>query len=341
MKVADLRKMLKDAGSEELIKIISELYRHIPKALKENDDEGIDQIIQKILSQKREVQSSGKKNKEEKNTFKFEELENEIETFISNANNNYYIAPNRVVAKSKRSKWRFEVMRFIKQLKSIDYKSAYYDESTRLLIELFELLSYGCGIYVFRSDDPFASIGLSQYNFYKLICEREFIKDFNDVRIDKLLKLATDSVLDRQNLNYFMISKLCENLVDENDIEETLETAINRYNKTKSTPVVRTPFGNEDYTHRNHLEHQIEAVMCLYFLQHKYDEGCKFYWDEMIRNKINGRNQEITFYCLLDRLSFFGGDDLLWTEMYKKYSKGITPRERLKELYKEKMKSLK
>ena len=51
MKVADLRKMLKDAGSEELIKIISELYRHIPKALKENDDEGIDQIIQKILSQ--------------------------------------------------------------------------------------------------------------------------------------------------------------------------------------------------------------------------------------------------------------------------------------------------
>lgn len=61
----------------------------------------------------------------------------------------------------------------------------------------------------------------------------------------------------------------------------------------------------------------------------------------MIRNKINGRNQEITFYCLLDRLSFFGGDDLLWTEMYKKYSKGITPRERLKELYIEKMKSLK
>lgn len=35
-----------------------------------------------------------------------------------------------------------------------------------MIREIYKMLSYGCGVYIFTSDDPFASIGMEQEELY-------------------------------------------------------------------------------------------------------------------------------------------------------------------------------
>ncbi len=49
----------------------------------------------------------------------FNRLEDEITQFLSNAYAQNYLIPNKVIPKSQRSKWRFMVKKYIKELEKI------------------------------------------------------------------------------------------------------------------------------------------------------------------------------------------------------------------------------
>ena len=79
--------------------------------LKKYQKREADILIRDILSGQSE-KSGVKKEKQS-----FVELEAQIETFLENAKAGNYYAPNRVIPKSQRPKWRFLVKGYIKELK--------------------------------------------------------------------------------------------------------------------------------------------------------------------------------------------------------------------------------
>ena len=130
MKIADLRALLANASTDDLLKILSELYKRIPKSLKEAPVDGVDIAIKAILSH----QDIGKKAQKSK-TIDFDSLHDQITTFLDYADEGYYISPNRVVPKAQRSKWRFLVMGFIKDIQKIGLNDENYENKWLVKIE--------------------------------------------------------------------------------------------------------------------------------------------------------------------------------------------------------------
>ncbi len=106
MKVNELREIIKKYDEAEKEKIIVELYKRIPKNIKE--DYNIDAYIADI---------NAKAEKGDKQ-ITIEELEKQVNYFLECAYANLYAEPNRIISKTERSKWRFKVKTFYKQLNS-------------------------------------------------------------------------------------------------------------------------------------------------------------------------------------------------------------------------------
>ncbi len=102
MKVQELRVLLKKADREKIEKAFVESYKQFSKAQKEEAD----RIIADILS------GEVLKKQDNAQQIDFIALKQEIEEFIENAYAQNYFAPNRVIPKSKRPKWRFLVRVF-------------------------------------------------------------------------------------------------------------------------------------------------------------------------------------------------------------------------------------
>ena len=175
---------MKKCNREDVEKIASELYKMMSKSKKENE---IDPLIQDIISGK--ATASSVKNK--KTPVDFETLKKEIDTFLDYVDKDYYYIPNRVVSKVRRSKWRFEVKNFIKMINEIPVDGENGKESVYLLREIYKRLSYGCGYYIFPSEDPFASIGMRQPVYYEMMIKRTFATGYTDENMKNMLLDAT------------------------------------------------------------------------------------------------------------------------------------------------------
>ena len=163
MKITEFRSIVQKAERSPLETIAGELYKSIPKAKKEELDEAIQQILN----------GETPAAKKPADPVSFPKLSEEIKTFLSHVDAGYYNEPNRIVPKQKRSKWRFEVMRFINELETFSG-----DEAASLYLELYNRLAYGCGYYIFSSDDPFRSIGSRQGDFYPRLVAKYFSNGF-------------------------------------------------------------------------------------------------------------------------------------------------------------------
>lgn len=163
MKVADLRKILNNTNDVVLKNAFVEVYKLVPASKKEDADE----IITNVLS------GNTQKITKPKEKVDYKKLNKEVDTFLKNAYAQYYVAPNRVVAKKDRPKWRFLVKRYIKELDKVPYGSEYYQESIEQLIKLYKLMCDACCYYLFSTDDSFNSVGISQGEFYRIIVEKK------------------------------------------------------------------------------------------------------------------------------------------------------------------------
>ena len=106
MKVNELREIIKKYKKEEQEKIIVELYKRIPKEKKE--EYSIDEFIKNL----------DVKVEKEDTQISIESLEKEVTYFLQCASNELYAIPNKIIPKNERSKWRFKVKTFYKQLNS-------------------------------------------------------------------------------------------------------------------------------------------------------------------------------------------------------------------------------
>ena len=156
MLVSDVRKALGQHKVEDLRQIALELYKTIPKKLREEKD--IDSLLRGPHAYKQ-----GEKTEAPSDLpAAFLSTKAEISLFMEYAHAQYYLAPNRFVHKKDRPKWRFKVKAYIKALQNVPGASSDGPQATELLEKLYAMLCHACAYYLFNTENPFASIGIGQ-----------------------------------------------------------------------------------------------------------------------------------------------------------------------------------
>ena len=204
MKVKELRNLLKDKDIKDINDAFVEVYKALPKAKKEEIDPYIISIIN----------GEGKK-KPKPEELSLPELFDQISFLINNAYLGNYIGPNRIIPKRDRFKWRFQVKRYLKVLLAVSAEDENFATAVNFIEEIYRMLAYGCGIYIFSSDDPFASVGISQVDLYEQYVSRQMQLEINEEVIQKMVNHAVDCYLSRTCLHIELYSVLnyyvCQN----------------------------------------------------------------------------------------------------------------------------------
>jgi len=256
MKVAELRREIRAYSRDKLEHIILEIYKAIPKSLRET--KGIDSIINNPDAKPAKTPAPVLRE--------LEEIRWETEEFLSNAYNQYYFAPNSVVPKSKRPRWRFIARRLFKELCEATKNQDDAAAAAELLENLYKMLCYSCSYVLFSGYDTFESVGIRQVEFYQAILdiERKIKPPREFIRNSVLLALGN-------NLNrYTLWEELLEDMVARLDTVDTKEMAIeicDELRKDAAAGGLRDlkPFseGRESYRARNFINHlAILGWMC-------------------------------------------------------------------------------
>ncbi|MDR3543962.1 MAG: hypothetical protein P4L69_23845 [Desulfosporosinus sp.] len=160
MKIQQVRTIVAGHSDDTLRQLISEIYKRLPKKIIE--EKQIDFLIENLpdsLSEKNRVTK-------QKEILDVDEVCWETEEFIKNVREQNYFAPNQVIHKKDRPKWRFVVKRLYKSLMELSQNPEDLPETSRLLTELYKVMCEACRVYLFNTQDPFASVGIDQVEFY-------------------------------------------------------------------------------------------------------------------------------------------------------------------------------
>lgn len=265
-----------------------------------------------------------KRKKEKGSAVSFEKLEQEIEDFIENAYAQNYFAPNRVIPKSQRPKWRFMVKNFIKELEKILVESENYDRAVKLLTELYKLICEACNYYLFSTDDAFRSIGWSQPDLFALLVKKTFAAGYTRENISSLISLAVSGGLSREALHTMqemvLLSELKTSDVKQIAIEEAKKLTDDREKKWKDT----SKNNNRWYELEEEINELCAVILMVSVELAEPEEGIKFYFKHA-----QNSSREITMYCALQLMDWMEEEEL-WIKVYEYgISKKIRPREGL------------
>lgn len=320
MKVQELRQLLSASDRENLEKALVETYKQLRKGQKEEFDSLLTDILQGKTVEKKAVEEA----------VPFEELERQITEFLENAYAQNYFAPNRVIPKSQRPKWRFMVKNYIKELERISSESDYYSRSVKLLTDLYKLICQACNYYLFSTDDPFRSIGWEQQDFFGLLVRKTFAAGYSQEDISSLLLLAATGGLSRESLHIqqelVLLGELKTSDVKCIALEEARKLVDERIQKLTALK----KYDDRKYSLEDAVNELCATVLLLSVRLAEPEEGIKYYFQYS-----RERDKEITLYCAL-RLMDWTGEDELWIKIYEYgLKKKIEPRDRLKAEYKE------
>lgn len=322
MLVKDLRKTLEKYDKKEMCDIIVELYKRLPKKVKEDYD--IDKFIEDINN----------KTKKEEKKVSFDDLCSEMRYFLDCAKAGYYSSPNKVIPKKERSNWRFKAKRYYKELTKTIPTTDIGVKSTKLLIELYELVSRGTNTLVFTNWDTFRALGVNQVEYLDMLYKR-ILSTGNSINNIKVCIDLLDNCKDPDILDEFLINVFVDNL----RTEESKLTAINLLDEkvVEVKEKIKSLGKKYNYHDMYYLEEDnnlyVETATRLYFSSFEVDEGIKYYQKNYIHY-----NSEVKEYILLEILRELELYEE-WITEYESASKKIKLREELTRDY-EKIKEL-
>lgn len=318
MKAEELKKLLKENKLTEakIEKIILSTYKKVSKDKKADLDNEILAIVNDTVIKK------DKKAKCDFDAFKLE-----VETFLYNAYERYYFIPNKVIPKKNRSSWRFKVMGYVKTIKGIGVEDENYIVANRMLLGIFDLLSYACAFYTFNTNDAFASIGINQCEFFKMLCKRMLQVDRSDNTLIELIYRATSSYLDRENLHLFMMYILISNMHGKEELLHLQDLARQIHLKGGFE------FNSSSYDSCFKDESDNNIVELIYLISLEFNDPLSEL--DFFMDKYKERDTEVSMYVALRCIDDDNDED--WISVYeyitKKYK--IDARKELKEEYKE------
>lgn len=321
MKVQELRQRLQAADREYLEKAFVESY----KALRKGQKEEIDPVLIEILEGK------AIEKKKTVNAVSFEELEQQITEFVENAYAQNYFAPNQVIPKSQRPKWRFLVKNYIKELEKVPLESDHYAKSVKLLLDLYQLICDACNYYLFSTDDPFRSIGWRQSDFFQLLVKRTFAAGYSRETIAQLLVAATGGGLSRESLYIDQETVLLYELKTSDVKYIAIEEAQKMVEEAEKTLSGLGKHDNKQYDLREKIKECCAMIFMIAIRLSEPEMGMKYYFKHSKEIQ-----KEITLYCALRIVDWMDEDDL-WIRVYEYgIQKKIKPRDSLQLQYAEK-----
>lgn len=313
MKVPELRKEVEKKEKDELINIIVQLYKIVPKEKKEdyNIDYTIIHGITKIQKQEEHVD--------------IEKLSKEIDNFIDLAYDQCYFAPNKIVPKNERPKWRFKVKNYLKLL--------YADHSplaTKKIIDLYNVLSYACNYWIFSSDNPYRSIGVVQAEMLDKVFKAILYYGLNDDNIKTCIEVLINSNVDRETIHSQLICIFINNLTTDTSKKIAIELLKQMKNELYNKPEKdgKSYCGGKTFQTMEKINNICEAVLRLDIELYQYDEGIHYF----IKNYIED-NKEVMYYVLLQIIEDYDLKDQ-WLKVYESADKKVKFRDRLQEKYK-------
>ena len=321
MKVQELRNLRSASEREHVEKAFVESYKQLRKMQKEE----IDPILIDILKGK-----AAEKKKTAAN-LSFEDLEQQITVFLENAYAQNYLAPNRIIPKNQRPKWRFLVKNFIKELEKIPPEHSNYSKAVKLLSDLYHLLCEACNYYLFSTDDAFRSIGWEQPALFELLVKKTFADGYSREKISTLLLHAATGGLSRESLHTYQERALLNGLKTSDVKYAAIEEAKKLVDARTEKLVGLTKYDSKRFQLEDEINEFCKMILMTSIALSEPEPGLKYFF-----HHTNYQTKEITLYCALDLVSQMEADDL-WITVYENYGikKKIKPRDFLVKKYEE------
>ena len=317
--IQEFRELIKNADRPLLEKAFAECYKQFSKSRKEE----IDPLIQDILSGK----DSGSAKKE-KSTASFEELEKQIDWFVENACAQNYLVPNRVIPKNQRSKWRFQVMNFIKQLQKIPPDSEYCQRAADCLEKIYKVLAKGCNVYLFSSDDPFSSVQWKQDDLFHLLVTMTFRTGYSREKICRLLPLTSSGGLSRWNLYICNQAAFLSELKTTDLKYMAIEESKKIIAETKTQITGKGIYSSGDFERREKINHLCDMILLISISLGEAEQEIRYYFSNSMES-----DREIILYRALNCADWMD-DDRVWIDIYRfGLTQKIKPRDSLKKKY--------
>lgn len=320
MLVKELRELLKKYKEDELRTLIVDIYKLLPKKVKE--DKEIDSLIENMVAFK------NKGKKEVRKDVDISKLNARIELFVEYAYNQYYLVPNRNVPKKERPKWRFTVKAFINDLIMFYPDTEDGALATKLLVKLYKMLSYACGYYLFNTENPFASVGIYQEELLDIIVKRMFASGIDREVIKEAVKLSVSSHAARDTLSDTLAQIPGFNLKTSDVRYMAVEQGESVRKEMLSERAGKRPGSNDEFWIRYRINCLVTATTKIYMDLCEYDNAVKYFMKNYTE-----RDKEIVIYVLLDIFERYGNIEY-WKKIYEDaVSKKIDLREELIDKY--------
>jgi hypothetical protein len=327
MLVSEVRDLLKKYKEDDLRLLTSELYKAMPKKLRE--EKNIDEMLKDLHAYLR----IGKMEKEQDKTADVNVLKPQIELFIDYAYKQYYFAPNNYVHKKERPKWRFVVKEYIRKLQSVPPEGEDGRTATDLLEKIYRMLSYACHYYIFSTDNPFRSVGMKQTELLDAVIARKLGNGISKETVRDAAVLVLDSNVDRETLYSSLACELIANLRSPAAKEMAVEQCIElkrgldapRPNPAKKS---RSIDSSSDYERKERIENLVELVFRLKAELCEYEDAISYYKKHNVE-----RDEEVALFVLFHLLQEYGAK-VHWLKEYKKAQEnGIKLRAALHKTY--------
>ncbi len=320
MKVTELRKLINQTKDDVLKKAFIEVYKLVPTGKRGEADFAIENVLR----------GNSTKTSKPVNKVDYTQLSNEIYLFLENAYAQNYFKPNRYVPKKERSKWRFHVKRFVKELSNVSFEDEFYNEAVELLTKLYKMMCYGCNYYLFSSDDTFQSVGISQHKFYSLVVEKTLALGITNERISSLIVNASTGGLSRTSLHEELLIALLSYLNINKDVQFSILQAKELVESKTKKSLKDDEKSDRWYFQEEELREICNFILIASIKLGEFDDGLAYYFDHL-----KERDRDIALYCALFMIQMYTEDDELWIHCYEYGVKKrkIKPRDQLKETY--------
>ena len=323
MKIQELKEAIKAHKREELEFIISELYKAIPKAKKE--DAQFDELIKKPKKE-----TVAKSDKKAGRTIKA--IKANVSNFIFNAKEQNYLVPNRVIPKAQRSKWRFLVKNLYNEILAAEKNGEPTIECASVMKDLYECLTYSCHYICFTAYDTFESVGIDQDDFFEQIIK--YYRDAVDISdfINISIRLIIDNPLNRYTLysslmkvffNYCQTPAMREMVIS--NAKEILVTVKNEPEKKDAQFFSSTRNNELSYEKREKINNVVEIIFRAHCYLYEFSKGIDY-----TRSNYIEKNKEILLYVIVHLLFGFHNHEYIQKEIESNLS--INPRESLLKL---------
>lgn len=321
MKISEVRSTIDKYSEDQLRLIISELYKTIPKAVKEQND------IDGMLKDPDRLKKPRSKTRQ-KEAPDIEWLKYETEQFVEDAYNQYYFAPNRFVPKKDRPKWRFLVKRLYKDL--LAATSADKDdmpEAARLLEKLYQLLCYSCSYILFSAYDPFQSVGVQQEEFFRRVLALKYNCEDKNTFMKNALLLMVNNSHSRDTVSEDLMEVILE-FTKTPDLREMAIASCSELIEAIKREPVRKKERWYEYERKHKLNDLTKMGFLCYSQLHECPKAISYF-----KTNYSESDREVALYALLRMLWRLNQKDYFLQEYEKAIENGIAPREILKKAY--------